>query len=485
MKYRLNLSEAISHYAKYYPDKIAFDGEFLLSYRDLNNNIQHYTNFLLDEVGENKRIGIVLSDNKTFIYSLVGIMRSNNIFILINPSLNIEDIFQIVKACECDCIITNHKINIDINVYFVGDIETSKKTTVRHNHPNIEDVAGVLFSSGTTGCPKGIVKTHYSILSEIIMWNFEMQINRETKFLLTRPLFYTGGFLMLSTLLFSGATVILQNKISIKQLVNYVDSITENIDWAFLIPDQISQMLQLANNVPHKIAKKILVMGATIEANQKIEFSRVFNCSVIESWGNTEGLGTITDLNDLQMRPKSIGRPFIFDEMCIVDQSLNVLENNQLGYLAGTSDNLFSYYVGDDCNNENSINCSDDIGYTDADKYFYIVGRLSDKIYYNGYNFFPREVEPKILELDFISECTIIGIPAENDERIPVAVIILKEQTEYPNDILKAINEKLPVQYKIFDFLQLSNIPRNQGGKILKNELIQLYASVKDNRRIK
>jgi len=479
MKYRLNISEAISHYSKYCPNKIAFDGEFLLSYRDLDNNIQHYTNFLLNEVGENKKIGILLSDNQAFIYSLVGIMRSNNIFVLINPSLNIEDISQIVKNCECDCIITNHKININTNIYLVDDIETSKKPTIRHNHSNIEDIAGILFSSGTTGLPKGIVKTHYSILSEIIMWNFEMQINKETKFLLTRPLFYTGGFLMLSTLLFSGATVILQNKFSTKELIDYADSITENIDWAFLVPDQISQMLQLANNSTHKIAKKILVMGAAIEATQKVNFGRIFNCSVIESWGNTEGLGTITDLDDLQIRPKSIGRPFIFDEMCIVDESLNVLESEQLGYLAGMSDNLFSCYTGDDYNEENSIYRSDDIGYKDTDNYFYIVGRLSDKINYNGHSFFPREVEPKILEFDFISDCTVIGIPVENSEKIPVAVIMLKEQTEYPKDILKTINDKLSIQHKIFDFMQVSNIPRNQGGKILKNELIQQYISLK------
>jgi len=481
MKYRLNISEAISHYSKYYPNKVAIDGEFSLTYRDLDTNIQKYTNFLLNEVGENKRIGILLNDNESFIYSLVGLIRSNNIFVLINPSLSIEDISQIVKSCECDGIITNHSINIDTNIYLVSDIENSKTPNIKHNHSNVEDIAGILFSSGTTGLPKGIVKTHYSILSEIIMWNLEMQINRETKFLLTRPLFYTGGFLMLSTLLFSGATVILQNKFSIKQLVDYVNNITENIDWAFLVPDQISQMLQLADNSTHKIANKILVMGAAIEANQKIDFSRIFNCIVIESWGNTEGLGTITSLNDLQIRPKSIGRPFIFDEMCIVDENCNILENNKLGYLAGISDNLYSCYVGDDENEENSINRSDDIGYTDADNYFYIVGRLSDRVNYNGYSFFPREIEPKILELDFISDCTIIGIPTENDEKMPVAVVILKEQVESPKNILKTINELLPPQYNISDIMQTHNIPRNQGGKILKNELIQQYLLLKKN----
>ena len=130
------------------------------------------------------------------------------------------------------------------------------------------------------------------------------------------------------------------------------------------------------------VSETILSMGASISGEEKIKASHVLRSKVVESWGNSESLGTITEPDDLQTRPNSIGRPFLTDELYVLIEDQKMAKPGETGRLAGSEVEGFLKYSKrpkETCLVKRSgMIISDDMGYTDTDGYFYILGRLQD-----------------------------------------------------------------------------------------------------------
>ena len=482
---RLNLSEAICHRAKYFGKSLAIGGAFELSYDQLNDYSGIIAHALSEHVGNHSTVAILTHQNIQFVCALLGIMRSNNVFALVNPTLTAEQINKVISTSQCRAVIVGHDFaqvlapSSDLKIFAYADLLEMKPSYPCHLVPHPEDIAGIIFSSGTTGTPKGIIRTHYSVLSEALMWLIELQLNRESSFLIYRPLYYTGGFVLLCATLLSGGRVDLFDQLDLSLLLQYSKS--RVADWAFFVPSQLVQLLDMVkngNNNGLQIAKNVLTMGAPIDPDIKIHFRNFFNCNVIESWGNSEGLGAITDADDLSQRPRSIGRPFFCDELFIVDDNGNPLPPKTIGRLAGYSDNAFLEYLGDSQLTrevlKGNLIISDDLGYMDQEGYFYILGRCSDKIVVNGNNVFPNDIECVVKKQDGIMDCVVLGIPDRIMGEVPIAAVITDSGRTNVTEILAIVNSQLAQHQQLRDIVVVPDFPRNQGGKVLKTELCQL-----------
>ncbi|MCK5020194.1 MAG: AMP-binding protein, partial [Candidatus Peribacteraceae bacterium] len=332
---------------------------------------------------------------------------------------------------------------------------------------------------------KGIVRTYYSIISELFGWFIELEINNQTHSYIGRPVYYTGGLVISLTTLFLGGTISAIDDHSPELYYEYIKKWP--VDLSFFVPSNIPYLIDyfITNKITIKCGKKILVMGAPISQNVKVQARDILNTSIIESWGNTEGLGTITSQDDLYTRPTSIGRPFLTDSLFIIDDAKNILPPFEIGRIAGSTDSRFSYYQNREDLTEQLVSpdmiISEDLGYVDGEGYFYICGREKEVIVTSKFKMFPSLVENMIFELEVFQEVALIGVGTGEDIK-PVCAVTIKEGVRKDKGVLiENINTLIVEMGQISDLFVIEQMPKNASGKIDKKALIELYVSKENN----
>lgn len=469
---RMNISEAVRTWAQRKGDELAISGTHNMTYNKLNSIAEIYAKQIFNQTPHTcQKIAIMTDNNIQFVCYLLGIIRSGNIFVLINPKLSDAQINKSLETIHCEFYISDSpereisacKINVSEK-----NTEVLDETISIHNTIGVVENAGVIFSSGTTGEPKAIMRNNFSLLSEIFQWIIELRLQRETTFLVPRPLYYTGGFILMCATLFSGGRVDLLDDISTHSVLNYTQK--ETNDWAFIVPSVIREINEYPNNA--KMAKNVLTMGSPIYHSEKLQFYQKFKCNLIEVWGNSEGLGTITEPSDLFEHPFSIGKPFFTDYLDIATR-----ESQKEGVIFGISDNEFSEYIEKpELTSEvlkDGFIFSEDIGYKDESGYFYLTGRSKDIIVINGIKVFPSDIEKILMQESGVIDCSIIGYKEQNGNEIVSAVLVLNNGIK-AEEIISKTNDILAPHERINKYIVLDSIPRNHGGKA-KKEIILNY----------
>lgn len=473
---RLNLSEAVKTWANRQGNSIAISGSRNVTYAELDNIANVYANSILTCLPDSKKkIAILTNDNIHFVTFLLGIIRSGNVFVLINPNLSDAQINKSLKNINCDYYVSvekNTKISANHILLPINDNNSNTFSSIKiYSNTGLTENAGVIFSSGTTGEPKALLRTSFSILSEVVQWMIELQLLKGTVFFIPRPLYYTGGFVLMYASLFSGGRVDLLDDISCEHVLEYLNN--TSCDWAFLVPSVIREMIALKKASKIK-AKNVLTMGSPIYHYEKLQFHNKFKCNIIEVWGNSEGLGTITTPEDLQDHPHSIGRPFFTD---FLDVSKNKYTDKD-GVLFGISDNEFSQYIGKPklTNDvlQNGFIFSEDIGYKENDGYFYLTGRVKDLIVIDGIKVFPIDIEQEIMHSNQVIDCAVFSLKDKNGNDTVSAAIVVYDNVN-PKAIIQKININLAPHEAIKNFVVVDKIPRNHGGKLDQKSILNFF----------
>jgi len=225
-------------------------------------------------------------------------------------------------------------------------------------------------------------------------------------------------------------------------------------------------------------------MGAPISGNEKIKASEVLGSQIIESWGNTESLGTITDPEDIKKRPNSIGRPFLTDQLYVVDEKANILSSDKLGRIAGGQEAGFLKYS----NRENETKevlkkemiISEDIGYMDRDGYLYVKGRVQDSIVLNGRTLFLTDIEAK-LRRKLVNKDFCVIAKASNQSRVKLYLVLASTgmSNQEKKTLLAALNNILASTEQIESLLLVKELPKLPSGKHDKTAIQSIVKELK------
>ena len=317
------------------------------------------------------------------------------------------------------------------------------------------------------------------MVAEIIGWSLELPLTRDSVFYIGRPLFYTGGLVLALANLFVGATVI-ANDLCDDDDADEVWSDYEretgrhDVEWAFFVPDQLRAFVTAERRLTTP-GKYILVMGAPITGETKVAARNVLCSEIVESWGNSESLGTITEPHDLDERPDSIGRPFLTDDLFIVDDELRICKPGELGRLAGSETAGFREYANKPeatkAVKRDKLILSDDIGYVDEAGFFYVKGRLQDLIVRGHTSVFLPDVAERLRNRPEIQEVDVSVVKNTDEPDLVAAVVLKNGTTDKPNDYCATVNSELPPNEQLSFIVFLPALPRLPAGKIDRLEL--------------
>lgn len=404
---QFELLDCIHFWAKQRGTSIALSaGERALTYRQLEEELEHLS-ARFEDIGPLSRIAVLATQKlATALAVLGGLWRGCSVVIL-NPRLPadliahcIEDatpVGIIVAPEDADLCRQVRELKASAAALKLIALESQKERSAvaqRGRHaPQPHTEWAILYSSGSTGIPKGIERDFESMQTEFLGWCLELGLGTKTRFYVGRPVFYTGGLVLAMSTLLSGGTAVLN-----EVLDEDADALIKDIawsaraaplDWAFLVPDQVRLLLhspsaqQIAGSI-----RGVLVMGAPISGQEKQHLAALLRCSVRESWDNSESLGTITDDEMLHECPDSIGRPFLDDSMCVVDPNGRECPTGTIGRIAGGEIAGFTRYTArphDTASTKrNGLIVSEDLGWCDSSGRYFIAGRIQERVQIGG-----------------------------------------------------------------------------------------------------
>lgn len=493
---QFGVDESVSHWAKYRPDAIAvYSNWFNCSYRNLDNHVNRLALIIDRSCRGQKRIGIAAYSKIDFLAALLAVIRSKRSVVLLNTALEDSALQVNLKDTKVKTILHDRqyarllnlldgkKTSITIGkVRAKGNSKKSLYYASKVKRPN--DEWGILFSSGTTGVPKGVERDHYSMVTENLGWCIELGLNRNSVFYVGRPIFYTGGLVLTLATLLCGGAVILNDYSNYNNTSevwhDYQKTLKKiKVDWAFFVPDQLKSFVREIKTHRQKIlaCKSILTMGAPISGEEKVTVFKCLNSKIIESWGNSESLGTITDSDDIIIRPNSIGRPFVTDELFVVDDKLRFCKPNELGRIAGGAEAGFIKYANRPKETrqarKKSLIVSEDIGYIDKDGYFYVVGRVQDMVLRKGKTIFISMIEKKLAH-SFPGKGILVTVLEQEKSSIELFAIIERNLVQNASELLPKLNKVLKAEERINRLFTVDKIPKLPSGKIDRVSLREL-----------
>jgi long-chain acyl-CoA synthetase len=368
-------------------------------------------------------------------------------------------------------------------------IVASKTTATEYQIPSIDhtSVAVCIYTSGTTGNPKGALLTHRNLLANTDSCIKVIKSTRGDKFLCILPLYHSfAATVCMLTPLLSGATMCPQKLFRPDIALQTIQR--EKITVLAAVPSMYLAMAKAEPTTTFDLSsiKYCLSGGAALPTKVMELFEPRFRIPIYQGYGLSEA-SPVVSLNPLLgiRKPSSIGIPIPDVTMRVVNNGLQDLAVGETGEIAVQGDNIMMGYLGLPEVNRETIRdgwlLTGDIGYRDADGYYYIVDRKKEMILVRGLNVYPREIENVLYSHPEILEAAVIPIPDEKSGEVPKAIVVLKTPGAVSEQELIGFCRTQLAAYKIPKKIEFrDSLPKTSNGKILKRSLYQIL-STKDS----
>jgi fatty-acyl-CoA synthase len=347
-----------------------------------------------------------------------------------------------------------------------------------------------MYTSGTTGRPKGAILTHGAVTANIHQVRIAMETGTDERVLIVAPLYHAAAALTMIGTVLAGSSVLIHEEFNPVEVVRALSE--ERITRTTLVPAMIQACLLMVPDIATRAYPdlKLVVYGASpIAAETLRRAMEVFRCDFAQGFGMTETSAVLTVLTRDDHRRAMAGRPELLlsagralpgTDVRLVDENDHPLPPGTIGEIAGRGDQMMrGYWNLPEATTETLRGGwlhTGDAGRMDADGYVYIEDRVKDMIVSGGENIYPREVENVLFTHPAVADAAVIGVPDAKWGETVKAVLQLKPgASATAEEIIEFCRGKL-AGYKLprsADFVAV--IPRNASGKVLKRELREKY----------
>lgn len=357
--------------------------------------------------------------------------------------------------------------------------------------PAATDPFNIIYSSGTTGTPKGIIHSHGMRWYQMA-GGFKSIYNRDTRSLVSTPLYSnTTLAVFLPTMCHGGFARIMEKFDALAYLGHAQNDRTTH---TMLVPVQYQRLLAHADFDTFDLSSFVVKFctSAPFAAELKADVLKRWPGGLVEIYGMTEG-GVVCMLQAHHHPNKlhTVGQPVTGHELIVLDEDDNRLPAGSKGVLTGRSPTMMSGYKNQPektremewRDEEGNVWLkTGDIGIVDEDGFVSIVGRAKDMIISGGFNIYPKDLEELLEEQPEIAEAAVVGMPSEAWGETPVAFVRLRDDMASLETILARVNGQLGKTQRISVLYPIDEMPRSHIGKLLKTDL-RLLAAEKPNVR--
>lgn len=352
-----------------------------------------------------------------------------------------------------------------------------------------EDEAFIMYTSGTTGFPKGAVLSHKNLWMNTANWIMEMQVTGDSVWLSGLPLFHIGGLNGVLPFIYLGGTNVLtpSGGFDPERMLQLMES--ERVSHCYFVPAQWQQFLELDLSRYDLSSLRKALWGASVASMQVLEgMAGAFpDVEIVNAFGQTEMSSNTTFLKgeDAVRKMGSVGRPAVNVEVRIVDEDNRDVPEGEVGEIVYRRPTVFKGYHD---NPEATAEVfeggwfhSGDLVRRDEEGYIYVVDRAKDMFVSGGENIYPAEIERVLGEHTAVEEAAVIGVSHEKWGETPKALLVLKPgETLNSEEIIQHCRAHLAGYKKPSYVAFVDELPRNAASKVLRRELRRLHGSSDD-----
>ena len=501
----VTLGYILERAASKFPEKpaIIFE-EKRISYKTLNKRTHQLGRALLATgLKKGDKVAILLENSPEVLECIFGITRIGAVCVILNARLRSTELEYILNHSDSKVFIYGSQFLGEVNklrgqtkieryiCLNTGDNTSDfdyeqllSQYSPRYQTVKVleDDVAFLMYTSGTTGKPKGVVQVHrfciWGVLNYIMSYNME-----PTDVVLTpTPLFHIAAIIRVFSAVFLGISNVLMRRFEPGKFLELVEK--EKVTITMLIPTMFAMIKQLPDYKKYDLTSlQRFVTGAAPTPVEMLQQMRdIFsNADTINAYGLTEG-GAVTVLEpqDFVRKIGSIGKPVVNFEVCLLDEEGRAVNTGDVGEICARGPStLKEYYKDPDATKQVFFGDwmrTGDLGKFDEEGFLYIVDREKDMIISGGENVYSLEIENVLATHEKILESAVIGVPDELWGEAVKAIVVPKTgETLTEKEVIDYCTAKLAGYKKPRSVVFIDSLPKTDSNKILKRELKEKY----------
>ena len=504
------LPDVITSHAKWRPTKIALVcGEKRLTWREFNQRINRVANGLIKSgLQRGDKVSALLTNSIEMAEIIFGTIKAGGVIVPLSSMVPGEGLAMMINDSDSRCLFVGPKLdgllipyrerlqNIPKENFFSVGFEAPGWNSYQgwlrdasDQEPmsplTYEDDFNIIYSSGTTGVPKGIVHTHFARAHFALGLAADFRIDSSSVSILTTPMYANGTWMTFLPTILTGGTLVIMPQFDPKAFLELVQK--ERCTHTFMVPTQFIVIMSLPDLNQYDLSSmKIMISAAApLRQDTKEQILRTFKCGLLELYGVTEGIGTTLKPEEMEGKIASVGTPIMGGDIRIIDDQGQELPRGEIGEIVGYGATLMRGYYKQPEKTAETIWRDErgrtylktgDVGKLDEDGYLYILDRKKDMIISGGINIFASDIEEVFAKHPEVMDVAVIGVPHEIWGETPVALVIRRKGGSVQEEALKEwANPKLAKYQRVSRVKFVDTFPRNALGKVLKRQLRESY----------
>ncbi len=490
-----NLADNLTRTAAKHADRPAVRlDDFVLTYAELQDGARRVAALLKDKgVGPGDRVGLVLPNVPAFPVLFYGALAVGAVVVPMNPLLKGREVKYYLEDSGASIVFAWQDMAAEagkgaeaVDIECVS-VEPAGFIELLAAHEPDEDVVDrdgddtvvLLYTSGTTGQPKGAELTHANLISNAaVSAETLVELSGDDVVMGCLPLFHCFGLTCgLNASVVTGACLTLLPRFDAAKALEIVGR--DQVTVFEGVPTMYAGMLHVEDPSSYDMSslRTCISGGSAMPVEVMKNFEKTFDCIVLEGYGLSE-TSPVASFNrpGLERKPGSIGVPVRGVEMTLLDDEGREVEKGEVGEVAIKGENVMKGYWGKKQETEDAFSdgwfLTGDMGEKDDDGYYSIVDRKKDLIIRGGYNVYPREVEEALYEHEAVAEVAVIAIKDDDLGEEVGAAVALKDGCDVDGEELQAFAKERLAAYKYPRAVWIvDELPKGPTGKILRREV--------------
>lgn len=504
--------DAIAHNARVFPRGIAVVCEGRrLTWPDLDRRVNQVANVVLAAgLAKGDRVAVAMENSIELLETFWGVLKAGCVIVPTNPMLTDEALARVITTCEAKALFAEPAIArrlsgvraeltglSDEGLLSVGaapDGWRSADALIDAQSASPPDVViepsdsmTVMYSSGSTGIPKGIEHTHGARMIYPLGFAIGLGINRSSVAIITTPMHASGSWIALFPTMYHGGTTVIMRSYTPQAFLEAVAA--EGVTHTFMVPTMYIMMLQspVIEQYDRSSVQVLLTSGQSFPTATADELRRRFpDARLQECWGLTEGLITLRLAQDEAIgKGASKGKPLLLDDLRIIDGDGRELPTGETGEIVGYGSGLMKGYLNDPERTRSVVWVSPegheflrtgDVGHIDEDGYLFVSSRLKDMIKSGGINIYAVDIEEVFMQHPAVREVAAIGVPHEKWGETPLLVVVAVDDAQIDaRTLCDWGNERLSKYQRVSRVVLADDLPRATYGKVHKDRLREQF----------
>ncbi|MGK2911994.1 MAG: class I adenylate-forming enzyme family protein [Sphingobium sp.] len=455
-------------------------------------------------LGHEARVGILMSNGIATVEVMIGCLRGGFIAVPINLSVTDDSVAAMLEDAGVTALVVTsdqlHRVEksgiqvriavgcerlptgwLDYDAWMEGQDEARPPVLIEP-----ETLCVIIYSSGTTGLPKGITHNHNSRALWSSDLSFATRYHSACRTIVATGLFSNVSWLSLLCTVRQGGTVFVPHHFDVREFLEWSER--EAITHVNMVPVQYQRIIEHPDFSKYDLSayQSMMCIGSKLAPALKLKLLDLFPGAIFDAYGMTEGITTILDPEIARDRLETSGRPSVACRIAVLRDDDTVGQVGEAGEVIGRCNYAMVGYWGrpDDTREATWIDAdgqrwlrSGDIGQIDADGFLTIVDRKKDLILSGGQNIYPADIESILITHPSVSECAVIGIPSDQWGETPLALVVPRAPAVDADELRVWINSRVGKQQRVSGVTFREMLPRNPNGKLLKRELRREYSS--------